>query len=180
VITIGEGSALFLMTKDKSGIQLRGIGESCDAYHMSAPDPEGKGAALAMRRALEDAGLLPQDISYINLHGTGTRHNDSMESKAVSEIFPEELYCSSTKSLVGHLLGASGATEIGFCWLMLQDPEKLSLPPHVWDGVVDCEIPALNLVPAGSSLKMESEVAVLTNSFAFGGNNCSVILGRTP
>ncbi|MGA2411584.1 MAG: beta-ketoacyl-ACP synthase, partial [Candidatus Binataceae bacterium] len=118
-INIGEGAAVFLMSHQPSPIALLGVGESSDAYHVSAPDPEGTGAARAMRRALEHAKLAPQDISYINLHGTATELNDAMEARAVAEVFGGETPCSSTKAMTGHLLGAAGAAEAAFLWLLL-------------------------------------------------------------
>ena len=120
-LTLGEGSALFLVTRDAGGIQLCGVGESSEAHHMSAPDPDGLGAEQAMRGALADAGMRPAEIAYLNLHGTGTSLNDRMESSAISRVFGVSPPCSSTKSLVGHTLGAAGAMEAGFCWLVLRE-----------------------------------------------------------
>lgn len=178
-ITIGEGGALALLTKEPGGIQLLGVGESSDAYHISAPEPEGAGVELAMRRALADSGLSPADISYINLHGTGTVQNDSMESRAVARIFPDTVYCSSTKPLVGHTLGAAGAIEAGCCWLSLSHSgPQIPLPPHIVRGELDDSLPPLRLAPVGSLLDVRGLAAFLSNSFAFGGNNCSVILGK--
>ncbi|MEK7499330.1 MAG: beta-ketoacyl-ACP synthase, partial [Patescibacteria group bacterium] len=107
-IVIGEGAALFLMTKEKSNIQLLGVGESSDAHHITAPHPEGDGAARAMRAALDMAGLQPEDIHYVNLHGTATPANDKMESIAMNTVFKNKVPCSSTKALPGHTLGAAG------------------------------------------------------------------------
>ena len=130
-ITLGEAAALFLVTRDAGGVQLLGAGESSEAHHMSAPDPEGRGARDAMEGALADAGLEPGEIAYLNLHGTGTPLNDAMESVAVHALFGDELPCSSTKPLVGHTLGAAGALEAAFCWLVLRQREgdELVLPP---------------------------------------------------
>ena len=176
---IGEGAALFILTREPAAINLLGIGESCDAYHMSSPHPEGVGAETAMRMALDDAGLAQQDIAYINLHGTGTPQNDLMEAKAVSRIF-DRTPCSSTKPLVGHCLGAAGAMEVGFCWLALEaaDSDGCDLPPHSWDEQPDPEIEPLVLVKRGDRLPMSPQIAMMSNSFAFGGNNCSVIIAR--
>lgn len=175
-LNIGEAAALFVMTRESASVQLVGGGESCDAHHMSAPHPEGLGAEASMRLALKDAGLEPDDISYLNLHGTATPQNDSMEALAVHRVFPN-IPCSSTKPLTGHCLGAAGGVEAAFCWLVLNQvgPEK-SLPPHVWDGGRDPEIPELNLVKSTSRLPEQSPLYVMSNSFAFGGNNCSLIL----
>jgi 3-oxoacyl-[acyl-carrier-protein] synthase-1 len=178
-LNLGEGAALFILTRDEGPIQLCGIGESCDAYHMSSPHPEGYGAEAAMRHALHQACLQPADIHYLNLHGTGTQLNDAMEAKAVQRLFGH-VVCSSTKPLVGHCLGAAGAMEIGFCWLALQHGRNsvYRLPPHVWDGEPDDNLPALHLVDYGATLTVREPVYFMSNSFAFGGNNCTVIIGR--
>jgi len=178
-INIGEGAAVFLMTTEESGVALLGVGESSDAFHVSSPHPEGDGAALAMLRALEAARLQPQQIAYINLHGTATELNDAMEARAVNRIFSEQTPCSSTKSMTGHMLGAAGANEAAFLWLMLEAGfASGSVPPHVWDGEVDPSIPRLNLVPPQSHLEHSTRIAALSNSFAFGGSNATVVLGR--
>jgi 3-oxoacyl-[acyl-carrier-protein] synthase-1 len=179
-ITLGEAAALFLVTRDPGGVQLLGVGESSEAHHMSAPDPDGRGAREAMEAALADAGLGPRDIAYLNLHGTGTPLNDAMESVAVGEVFGAGLPCSSTKPLVGHTLGAAGALEAAFCWLVLQGREgdELPLPPHAWDGVRDEALPALHLVAKGERARVRGPARVMTNSFGFGGNNCTLVLGN--
>jgi len=176
-ITIGEGSALFLLTKEKSEIELLGIGESSDAYHNVAPDPQGLGALVSMKEALQKSGLKAEDVDYVNLHGTGTKLNDGMESLAVNNLFGDRVYCSSTKPLTGHTLGSSGIIEIGLCWLLLQNfnAEK-KLPPHVWDGEFDAELPKLNFV--GIDKKARKLRVCLSNSFAFGGSNSSVIIRK--
>jgi 3-oxoacyl-[acyl-carrier-protein] synthase-1 len=178
-LTIGEGAALFLVTREPAAIQLLGAGESSDAHHMSAPDPEGRGAENCMRLALRDAGIGPEDIAYLNLHGTGTDQNDAMESAAVDRVFGPGLPCSSTKPLVGHTLGASGAIEIGFCWLVLSRREggRLALPPHRWDGQPDPSLAPLALAPVGARVDREGPAALMSSSFGFGGSNCAVIVG---
>jgi 3-oxoacyl-[acyl-carrier-protein] synthase-1 len=178
-LNIGEGAALFILTRDEGPTQLCGVGESCDAYHMSAPHPEGIGAEAAMRHALHDARLRPADVHYLNLHGTGTPLNDAMEAKAVWRLFGT-LACSSSKPAIGHCLGAAGAMEIGFCWLALQQGRNgvYPLPPHAWDGERDKGIPDLHLVCRGASLEQHGPAYFMSNSFAFGGNNCSVIIGQ--
>ena len=164
-INLGEGVALFTLERververgEKVGVCLAGCGESSDAYHATAPDPEGHGAEAAMRAALADAGMTASDIAYLNLHGTGTLANDSMEMKAVGRIFdlPESAMNSpfdlsgvrpvieSTKSMTGHCLGAAGAIEAAICWLYISSG-------HV-------------------------KGPAMSNSFAFGGSNASVIL----
>lgn len=179
-INIGEGAALFLMTREPSRIALLGAGASSDAHHISAPDPEGRGAREAMRKALTEAELAAEQIAYLNLHGTATAHNDAMESLAVQAEFPQGVPCSSTKPLSGHTLGAAGALEAAFCWLLLgeHNPES-RLPPQRWDGVTDPQLPALALVrDEGPSLPLNGPRYLMSNSFAFGGNNISLILGE--
>jgi 3-oxoacyl-[acyl-carrier-protein] synthase-1 len=172
-ITIGEGAAAFLMEKGDGPVRLLGVGESSDAHHVSAPDPEGKGAASAMRAALSDAGLGPADIGYVNLHGTATRLNDAMESKAVAKVLGTKVPVSSTKALTGHMLGAAGAGEAALLWLTLSRGRML--PPHVWDGAFDPELPRLNVVAPNTPIPAG---AMLSNSFAFGGSNAALVLGR--
>lgn len=177
-INIGEAAALFLMTRDEAPIQYLGGGASSDAYHMSSPEPQGLGAQQAMRAALHEAQLDIAQIGYINLHGTATEHNDSMESLALTAVLAQEVPCSSTKSLTGHTLGAAGALEAAFCWLALADDRsERRLPPHVWDGTTDPALPALRFTTRESRLPPGKPRYVMSNSFAFGGNNASVILG---
>ena len=173
-INIGEGAAIFLMQKDEARINLAAVGESSDAYHATSPDPSGAGAELSMRAALKEANLKPSDIQYINLHGTGTVFNDSMEAGAVWRVFGEDAACSSTKPMTGHTLGAAGAIEAGLCHIMMSgmNPENL-LIEHVYDGEYDEKLPRINLVRRGQSAKVKY---ALSNSFAFGGSNASVIL----
>jgi 3-oxoacyl-[acyl-carrier-protein] synthase-1 len=185
-ITIGEGAALFLMTRDniagdQHAIRLLGTGEASDAFHMSAPDPSGAGAELAIRAALAAANLSPDDIDYINLHGTGTPKNDAMESALVARIFSNnrggtETPCSATKGLTGHTLGAAGAIEAGLCWLALSSTATCGkMPPHVADGDPD---PALPLLHFCREETFPRKTTVMSNSFAFGGNNISLIIGN--
>lgn len=173
-INIGEGAALFLLSRDDGPLRLAGWGESSDAHHMSAPDPSGIGAIAAMRGALERAGLTPGDIDYVNLHGTATRHNDAMESLAVAEVFNQAVPCSSTKPLTGHTLAAAGAIEAALAWMTLVDNPDGLLPPHWWDGVADPEITAIRLAAPGEALGRPLR-HVLSNSFAFGGSNASLL-----
>lgn len=180
-INIGEAAALFLMTKEPAPIALFGGGASSDAHHISAPHPQGHGAQAAMRQALRSAGLDASAIDYLNLHGTATTHNDAMESLATAAIFPAGVPCSSSKPLTGHTLGAAGALEAAFCWLSLSEynPDAL-LPPHLWDGQGEPELPALQLVTPGTRLGKASDRRLMSNSFAFGGSNVSLILGDAP
>lgn len=178
-INIGEGAAVFLISKQAlqpNSIELLGAGASSDAYHISAPEPQGKGALLAMQAALEDAQLSASDIAYINLHGTATTHNDAMESHALAQLFEQPVACSSSKPMTGHTLGAAGALEAAFCWLTLHpefNPQGY-LPVHLWDQQADPALPKVNL--CALQQKLEGQY-VMSNSFAFGGNNTSLILG---
>ena len=175
-INLGEGAAIFLMTLEEGPVRLAGWGETSDAHHISAPDPTGKGAMAAMRLALDRAGLTPNSIDYLNLHGTGTRQNDEMECLAVSNVFGERLAVSSTKPLTGHALAGAGAIEAAFCWLTLTQNSQGLLPPHWWDGHFDPELKSLNVTNPGHRLG-RSPRYVVSNSFAFGGSNATLLLG---
>ena len=180
-INIGEAAVLFVMSRQPSAdhaIALLGAGASSDAHHISAPEPGGRGAVQAMQQALKRAGLQADQIGYLNLHGTATQHNDAMESHAVAQVFPEGVPCSSTKPMTGHTLGAAGALEAAFCWLSLNHDGALA--PHVWDGHGDPALPALNWVTPGQTLAPTSQRCLMSNSFAFGGNNVSLIIGEAP
>lgn len=176
-INIGEGAALFLITREPGPLQIIGFGESSDGYHISAPDPSGSGPEAAIREALKMAGLLPGDVGYINAHGTGTDRNDSMEANVLSRIFGTAVPCGSTKPLTGHTLGAAGALELAFCCLIL---DKLNqhqlLPPHVWDTQEDPQLASIALVGRGHRL---GKPVCMSNNFAFGGSNASLIVGRS-
>lgn len=179
-INIGEGAALFILRHEPAELAVLGSGASSDAHHISSPDPTGKGAESAMRRALLEAGLHPEQVGYVNLHATATPKNDEMESRAMAMVFPHGVPCSGTKPLTGHTLGAAAATELAFCWLTLHpawNPEGL-LPPHGWDGAADPALPRLSLVAKGQHL--DDRRVCLSNAFAFGGNNHSLILGVAP
>ena len=177
-INIGEGAALFLMSTEPATVALRGWGESSDGYHMSAPDPTGVGARLAIERALARAGVPAAQIDYVNLHGTGTIQNDAMESRVIYALFGAKVAVSSTKPFTGHALGAAGAIEAGLCWLAMQDDNRAGkLPPHLWDGMADPALPAVSVAEPGSSLG-KPLCWVLSNSFAFGGANATLVLGR--
>ena len=177
-INIGEGAAVFLMSRDEGPVVLAGAGESSDAHHISAPDPQGIGGEQALRGALDDAGLAPASIGYVNLHATATRKNDEMEAHLMARVFPGGVAASGTKPLTGHQLGAAGANELGFAWLMLAR-DDVALPRHLWDGEADTGLPALDLVETARYLPRHASAQyVMSNSFAFGGSNVSVILGR--
>ena len=170
-INIGEGGAILIIERDGEGeALLEAVGESSDAYHISAPHPQGLGATLAMRRALDEAGLAPADVHHINAHGTGTPLNDSAESSAIAEVFGTEIPVVSTKSYTGHTLGAAGATEAAISLMTILEgwaPASLRLEPQ------DEKI-AINVISERTTGGFRR---VLSNSFAFGGNNVSVLLG---
>jgi len=180
-INVGEAAAAFLVTPDPARVELVGIGESSDAHHLTAPDPDGRGALMAMTAALADAALAPSDVTYVNLHGTGTPLNDAVEARSVHALFGPHVPCSSTKAMTGHTLGAAAACEAAFLWLAL-NPEYNSvgrLPPHLWDGDADSSIPSLALTGVGARLPEHARQApMLSNSFAFGGSNVSLVLAR--
>lgn len=174
---IGEGAALFLMSNEPADIALLGAGLSADAYHISAPRPDGACAFLAMQAALADAGLKPEQVDYINLHGTGTLQNDAMESRAVNRLFSDRTPCGSSKPATGHCLGAGGAIEAGLCWLLLSTMNEAKyLPPHIWDGQGDPELPRLSFVALENTRSKRLQYC-LSNSFSFGGNNVSLLIG---
>ncbi|MES2879355.1 MAG: beta-ketoacyl-[acyl-carrier-protein] synthase family protein [Pseudomonadota bacterium] len=174
-ISIGEAAAFVLLERQSdhlaaNAVQLLGVGESSDAHHISSPHPDGLGAYMAMQDALKMAGLNPSDIDYINLHGTATQSNDSAEGKAVFKLFGSETPCSSTKGATGHTLGAAGAVEAVFCALSLQNslmPAGLNL--QNLDPMLH-----LNYLRENREQPVKR---VLSNSFGFGGTNCSLVFG---
>jgi len=172
-ISIGEGAGFALLVPEAGATDLRllGVGESADAHHMSTPHPDGLGARLAMQRALQSARLDADGIDYINLHGTATRTNDESEARAVHDLFGTVTPCSSTKGWTGHGLGASGIIEAAICWLALRHG---FLPGSCNTQVRD---PALevNYLLDNRSARVDR---VMSNSFGFGGSNCSIVLGR--
>jgi 3-oxoacyl-[acyl-carrier-protein] synthase-1 len=173
-ISIGEAAAFALLEPPGAGpVSLLGFGASADAHHMSSPHPEGLGAVLAMREALESAGLTAADIDYVNFHGTGTRTNDTAEDRAVLEVVGPEVPCSSTKGWSGHTLGTAGALEAVIGALCIQHrfvPGCLSLAAA--DPACECNIL--------TETALRPVRRVLSNSFGFGGSNCSLILGTSP
>ena len=174
-LNIGEGACLFILSKEPSEIKLTGTGESSDGFHISSPDPEGAGGILAIQQALSAAQLSITDIGYINLHGTATLKNDAAESKMIHKHFPNQPYCSSTKPLTGHTLGAASAHELAFCWLLLSqqyNPTK-TLPAQIWDNQPDPKLPKINLLTTPEKWVKN---AFMSNSFAFGGSNVSLII----
>lgn len=179
-ISIGEGAAFVLLQRapevlPADAVLLLGLGESSDAHHMSSPHPEGLGARLAMQQALRSAGLSPGEIDYINLHGTATQSNDAAEGLAVQAVFGHHSTgratpCSSTKGATGHTLGAAGGLEAVFCALALRHG---LVPGGVHTEVVDARL------DVAYQLKSQNQLLrrVLSNSFGFGGTNCSLVFG---
>lgn len=175
-INIGEASGLMLITKEESSdIALLGVGESSDAYHISSPHPEGIGAQVAMEMALENANLKPNQIGYLNLHGTATVLNDQAESRAVYRLFQQNLpYCSSTKHLTGHTLGSAAITELAISYLLLK--QNINLPQQDFSvSPYDKNLDKINIVT--EKMMLQTPI-IMSNSFAFGGNNASLIIGK--
>jgi 3-oxoacyl-[acyl-carrier-protein] synthase-1 len=176
-LCIGEAAAFVLLerpgaNRDADTVLLLGAGESSDAYHMSAPHPDGLGAQMAMAAALRSAGLQASDIDYINLHGTATPSNDAAEGKAVAALFGDRTPCSSVKGATGHTLGAAGGLEAVISALALQ---HAFLPGGINTRHLDPTIP-IQYLTANSTL---APSRVLSNSFGFGGTNCSLVFGRS-
>ena len=180
---IGEGAGALIFEEYEHAVargakiycEVAGCGMSADAYHMTAPHPEGKGAMSSMRLALEDAGLTIADVDYINAHGTSTPLGDIAEIAAVQNLFGEYAYkmnISSTKSMTGHLLGATAAIEALACILAIT---KGIVPPTINVDEVDPEIDSKLNLTLGTAQRREVKVA-MSNTFGFGGHNSTIIL----
>ncbi len=177
-LSIGEGAAFALLERTNpstasGAVLLLGVGESSDAHHMSAPHPQGLGARLAMEAALRSAGLTPDDVDYINLHGTATPANDAAEGQAVAALFGARVRCNSTKGATGHTLGAAGAVEALICALALRDNR---LPGSPGTRFLDPAIEIGYQIRSGDAFIRRA----LSNSFGFGGSNCSLMFGLNP
>lgn len=175
-ISIGEAAAFALLERtpasvDADSVLLLGTGESSDAYHMSSPHPEGRGARAAMSAALAAAHLGAEDIDYLNFHGTGTAGNDASEARAVSAVLGREVPGSSTKGATGHTLGAAGALEAVICALALQHD---LMPGGVNTVNVDPQL-EVQYLRENRRARLRH---VMSNSFGFGGSNCSLVFGR--
>jgi 3-oxoacyl-[acyl-carrier-protein] synthase I len=170
-ISIGEGAGFAIVESNSDcAMQLLGYGESSDAHHMSAPDPEGAGAASSMRMALQRASLTAEEIDYVNLHGTGTQANDAAEDKAVCAALSATTPCSSTKGWTGHTLGAAGIIESVIALLCLEnDFMPRSLNTREKDAAIGS-----NILLTSRRQRVRN---VMSNSFGFGGSNCSLIFG---
>lgn len=173
-INIGEAAGLMVLSKKEAPLSLLGWGASSDAWHISAPHPEGLGAISCMQEALKKANITPNNIGYINLHGTGTLLNDSAESKAIEYIFQKKVPVSSTKHLTGHTLGAAGITEISLAALILE--YNLPLPAQIFTEKYPIGSDISNIRFAVQNEQI-TKPCILSNSFAFGGNNASLIIG---
>ena len=184
---IGEGSSVLVLEElehakargAKIYAEVVGGGMSADAYHLTATHPEGLGAKLVMKNALEDAGMKPEEIDYINAHGTSTPVGDLSEVKAIKEVFGDHAYdlnISSTKSMTGHLLGATGALEALFCVKAVQDdiiPPTINHDPEDMDEEID-----YNLNFTFDKAQKRTVNAALSNTFGFGGHNASIIVKK--
>jgi len=172
-ISIGEAAAFFLLERapGDGSIALLGTGESSDAHHMSAPHPEGLGARRAMEAALGAAGIAPDAIDYVNLHGTGTPSNDAAEDVAVHGLFGDAVPVNSTKGMTGHTLGAAGAVEAVLSVIAIDEGR---FPGSAGTRAVDPKLHARYEVHGGA----RDIARVLSNSFGFGGSNCSLVFGR--
>ena len=181
---LGEGAAVLVLEPMHRAIsqgktvlaEICGYGSSLDAHSLSAPDPDGDGAVRAMRAALDDAGIRPQDVSHINTHGTSTHLNDQIEATAIRKVFADNVWqgipVSATKSLTGHLIAAAGAVEVGACLLALNGGVVPHNPSLTRVGR-SCEL--AHVTAPGTAFDGEY---VLTNSFGFGGQNCSLVLRK--
>ncbi len=174
-LSLGEAGGFAVLERSDAGgaadLQLRGYGESSDAHHMSAPHPEGLGAQLAMRDALARAGIAADDVDYLNLHGTATPANDSVEAQAVAGMFPDTLHASSTKGWTGHTLGAAGIVESVIALLALARGEL----PGTLNSITPDPVcgPQIRFENAQRAIRY-----AMNNSFGFGGNNASLVFGR--
>ncbi|GAB3274109.1 beta-ketoacyl-ACP synthase [Parahaliea aestuarii] len=177
-INIGEAGAAFLLSRTPSALRFSGGAASSDAHHISAPHPQGSGAVAAIRGALDEAGLHPSDIDYLNLHGTGTPHNDAMEARALQRVFGEDgVACSTSKTWTGHTLGAAASLELALCCQLLLE-EDPRLPPMQQGFNADPALSPLALCDHHERPRRPLKHC-LSNAFAFGGNNVSLIVSRT-
>ena len=179
---IGEGGgALVLETEEHAlarGARIYGViagcGNTCDAHHVTAPHPEGRGAIACMKQSLAEAGIEPSQIGYINAHGTATNKGDSVETNAIKTVFGETLpFVSSTKGATGHMMGAGGITETIACVMAI---ETGVIPPTINLHEVDPECAGIDFVP--NTAKQARIDYAMSNAFGFGGQNSSIIVGR--
>jgi len=171
-INIGEAAGFALLTRkdlaEEATLSLLGYGESCDAYHMSHPHPDGKGAVLAMQRALHHAGISAAQVDYVNLHGTASQANDQIEARAMAQVFDGKTLASSTKGWTGHCLGAAGIIEA----IIAMESTRTGQVP----GTLNCTNPDTDFEYDILLENHRGPVDIaMTNSFGFGGNNCSLL-----
>ena len=170
-MNVAEAVAMLLVqnVKNENSVELKGVGASSDAYHMTNPDPEATGAMNSMSAAIKDANLNISDIDYINAHGTATLANDRVEALAIEKLFEHDVYVSSTKAITGHTLGAAGAIEaIISCEVI----KRSLIPPQT--GLKNQENKNINIPKESVEMSVKN---IVSNSFAFGGNNASIVLG---
>jgi 3-oxoacyl-[acyl-carrier-protein] synthase-1 len=170
-ISLGEAAGFALLERGPGRLELLGYGEASDAHHMSTPHPEGLGAERALDDALARAGIAPDAIDYINMHGTASMKNDEVEGALVARRFPAATHASSTKGFTGHTLGAAGIVEAVISLLAIERGLK---PGTVNTTTLDAGCgPQIRLEPAHGEVRY-----ALSNSFGFGGNNCSLVFGK--
>ena len=180
-ITLGEAGVFYILSKEplnqnQKNVELLASRESANDYHMTSLDPTCKGAKKAILSALKSAKISKNDVDYINLHGTGTKFNDSMESKAVDSVFGDyKVPVSTTKPITGHTLGAAASLELAICYSAINNVE---LPLQVWDKQKDAELPELNFVDESTDIQKPVKIC-LSNSFAFGGANACLVIASS-
>lgn len=181
-VNLGEGAAFFILarenfTNQSEVIKLKGHYENSDAFHMTSPNVDGLIASQCIKEALNMANLSIEDIDYINLHGTGTELNDKMESKALNILNAQNIYCSSSKTVLGHTLGAASAMELAVCFIALSDINKDNIiPRHLYDNEYDDTINKINIADKKNTASRLKNI--LSLSFAFGGSNACLIIGK--
>lgn len=179
---IGEGGGALVLETEEHALargakilaEIKGCGNTCDAYHVTAPHPEGKGAIACMELAIAEAGIKPKDIGYVNAHGTATHKGDIVETSAIKKLFADKLpYVSSTKGATGHMMGAGGITETITC---IKTIETGIIAPTINLNEVDPECAGIDFV-ANTAKKADIKYA-MSNAFGFGGQNSSIIVGK--
>jgi 3-oxoacyl-[acyl-carrier-protein] synthase-1 len=173
-INIGEGGALFILSREPSEWEIAGGGESSDAHHMSAPDPTGAQAERAVRDAMDKAGVTPEDVDFVHMHGTGTPLNDEAEAGLVMRVFGADTHAMSTKGMTGHTLGAAGGLQVAINIICM---EAGVYPPHVFNGDRDETLAPIRLSRVGETADAPL-VTSLCASYAFGGSNAALVLKR--
>ncbi len=179
---IGEGGGALVLETEEHALargakiygEVKGCGNTCDAHHVTAPHPEGRGAIACMKQALADAGIDASEIGYVNAHGTATNKGDTVETGAIKSVFGDKLpYVSSTKGATGHMMGAGGITETIAC---VKAIETGVIPPTINLNEIDPECEGIDFVP-NTAKKADIRYA-MSNAFGFGGQNSSIIVGK--